>query len=310
MTNYSISNTPDASARIPVWRTVADSYRFLAQHPADMLRVGWLPLIALFGLNILFGTFQPPPEVGSPEEALAQIGPILGTATTNVLVQSAIAAMTLVIWHRFVMQGFDIGGPAARIRFGAGELKYLARWMLISLLFLLIVFVADLVIVATAMLGMLSVQAIAFFSTQGQGAGMDLGVQGEQLALIGKIGLLPAAAAAIYFTTRLSLVLPATATGKVAGFGRAWRISEGNGLRMVLASLITMAPLQLAMMGLSEATGYMSGTPLYYPLAFAASAAFLLFILATGTVLSMFSLGLDRAPAHERAEQEAATATA
>lgn len=292
-----------AGTRIPVWRTVADSYRFLARHPGDMLRVGWLPLGALFGLNILLGTFEPVPEAGDPSTAFSRIGPLLGAVIVNVLAQSAIAAMTLVIWHRFVMQGFDIGGPAARVRFGAGELKYLARWMLISVLFLLIMFAADLLIVMTALLGMLSVQAIAFFGTQG--AGMDPGVQGEQLTLIGELGLLPAAAVAIYFTTRLSLVLPATATGKAAGFGRAWRVSRGNGLRMVLASLIAMAPVQLAMMGLSKAAGAMSGSLLYYPLALAASAGFLLFILATGTVLSLFSLGLDCTPAPDRNEDAA-----
>lgn len=304
------SNIHATGARIPVWRTVTDSYRFLAAHPRDMLRVGWLPLIALFGFNVLLGTFEPRPELDDPTVALSQIGPLLGIVVVNVLVQSAIAAMTLVIWHRFVMQGFDIKGPAARLRLGAGELKYLARWMLISLLFLLIMFTADLLIVVTAMLGMLSVQAIAFFSTQGQGAGMELGVQGEQLSLIGKFGLLPAAMIAIYFTTRLSLVLPATATGKTAGFARAWQVSEGNGLRMVLASLIAMTPVQLVMMGLTEATGYMFGSLLYYPLALAASAAFLLFILATGTVLSLFSLGLDRVPEREEAEEEAAATTA
>jgi hypothetical protein len=62
---------------------------------------------------------------------------------------------------------------------------------------------------------------------------------------------------------------------------------------MVLASLIVMTPIQLAFWGLTKLTGFMSDTVLYYPLAFLASAVFLIFILVTGTVLSMFSLGLD-----------------
>ena len=40
----------------------------------------------------------------------------------------------------------------------------------------------------------------------------------------------------------------------------------------------------------------MSDTIFYFPLALLASVAFLLFILVTGTVLSLFSLGLDREP--------------
>ncbi len=44
-------------------------------------------------------------------------------------------------------------------------------------------------------------------------------------------------------------------------------------------------------------------------LAFLASLGFLLFILATGTVLSLFSLGLDVAPAQQRSEEAAGAAT-
>jgi hypothetical protein len=48
-----------------------------------------------------------------------------------------------------------------------------------------------------------------------------------------------------------------------------------------------------------KVTGYMADTMFYYPLALVASAVFLLFILVTGTVLSLFSLGLDREPVVE-----------
>jgi hypothetical protein len=289
--------TNEPTVKLPVVETALASYRFLMDHPRDAVRVGWLPLILLYTLNLIFGTFEPMPDFSDPEAAISRIAPLLGNTVVNVLIQSAVAAMTLVVWHRLVMQGYDVGGQTVPMRISLDEVKYLARWMLITLLFIGIMFAADIAIVMAALLIMLAIQLVSILIMGG--AGLALGEQADQLALIGQIGMIPAAIAAIYLTTRLSLVLPATATGKEAQFERAWYISRGNGARMVAASLMVMAPLQLVIWGLTEMTGYMSDSFLYFPLALLASAAFLLFILVTGTVLSMFSLGLDREPAEE-----------
>jgi hypothetical protein len=287
----------EPTVKLPVVATALASYRFLMDHPRDAVRVGWLPLILLYALNLIFGTFEPLPDLSDPEAAMSLIAPLLGSTLVNVLVQSAVAAMTLVVWHRLVMQGYDVGGQTIPMRISLDEVKYLARWMLITLLFIGIMFAADIVIVLSVLLIMLAIQLVSILVMGG--AGLALGEQADQLALIGQIGMIPAAIAAIYLTTRLSLVLPATATGKEARFERAWYISRGNGVRMVAASLMVMAPLQLVIWGLTKMTGYMSDSFLYFPLVLLASVAFLLFILVTGTVLSMFSLGLDREPAEE-----------
>ncbi len=274
------------------------SYRFLIDHPRDAVRVGWLPLVMLYALNLIFGTFEPLPDLSDPDAAASRIAPLLGSTIVNVLIQSAVAAMTLVVWHRLVMQGYDFGGRALPMRISLDEVKYLARWMLISLLFISILFAADIAIVMLALLVMLVIQLVSILIMGG--AGLALGEQAGQLTLVGQIGMIPATIAAIYLTTRLSLVLPATATGKEARFERAWYISRGNGARMVLASLIVMAPLQFVIWGLTKVTGYLSDSFLYYPLALITSAAFLLFILVTGTVLSLFALGLDPEPTEEK----------
>jgi hypothetical protein len=284
---------------LPVIDTALSSYRFLIDHPRDAARVGWLPLIVLYALNLLFGTFEPMPNFSDPEAAISRIAPLLGNTIVNVLIQSAVAAMTLVVWHRLVMRDYDVGGQVVPMRMTLKEIKYLARWMLISLLFIAILFATDIAIVMAALLVMLAIQLVSIMVMGG--AGLALGEQAEQLTLIGQIGMAPAAVAAIYLTTRLSLVLPATATGKEARFERAWYITRGNGARMVLASMIVMAPPQLVIWGLMKVTGYMSDTILYFPLALLASAAFLLFILVAGTMLSLFSLGLDPEPGAEAA---------
>lgn len=290
----------EPTVKLPVIDTALASYHFIIDHPRDAVRVGWLPLILLYALNLIFGTFDPLPDLSDPEAAMSHIAPLLGSTVVNVLIQSAVAAMTLVVWHRLVMQGYDVSGQTVPMRITLNEAKYLARWMLISLLFIGILFAADIAIVMTALLIMLAVQLVSIMIMGG--AGLALGEQAEQLTLVGQIGMAPATIAAIYLTTRLSLVLPATATGKEARFERAWYISRGNGARMVLTSLIVMAPLQFVIWGLMKVTGYMSDTILYYPLALLASATFLLFILVTGTVLSLISLGLDREPAKEETE--------
>ena len=287
----------EPTAMLPVLDTARASYRFLIDHPREVARVGWLPLIVLYALNLIFGTFEPMPDFSDPQAAMIRIAPLLGNTVVNVLIQSAVAAMTLVVWHRLVMQDDDVGDRPVPMRISVNEIKYLGRWLLISLLFIAILFAADIAIVMAALVVMLTIQLVSIMVMGG--AGLALGDQAEQLTVIGQVGMAPAVIAAIYLTTRLSLVLPATATGKEARFERAWYMSRGNGGRMVLASLIVMAPLQFIIWGLMKVTGYMADTMFYYPLAFVASAVFLLFILVTGTVLSLFSLGLDREPAAE-----------
>ncbi len=277
-------------ARLPVWGTALECYRFLLGHPRQVARVAWLPLAVLFALNMLFDTFRPTPEPTDPTVAMAEASSLLGATLASVLIQSAVAAMTLVVWHRLVMQGYEVGARTVPMRVGLSEIRYLLRWMLISLMFLGIMAGTVVGLVMLAFAVMVAMQAVSILAA---GGGMRLGEQGELLTVIGEVSTPLAVLAAIYFTTRLSLVLPATATGKPTGFDHAWDVSRGNGLRMALASLIVMAPVQLVIFALLKLTGSMAGNLLYYPLGLLTSAALLMMILVTGTVLSLFSLGLD-----------------
>ncbi len=55
-----------------------------------------------------------------------------------------------------------------------------------------------------------------------------------------------------------------------------------------------MLPVELVSFAIGIATRAVLGTALYYPLALAASFGVLLLIIATGTVLSLFSIELDQ----------------
>ena len=106
---------------------------------------------------------------------------------------------------------------------GLRELRYLASWMLISVVFLIMWTVVTTAIVFAAFLAMVATQGAMMLASGG--TGMALGGQDEVLTLVGWLGMPVAIVVAIYFTIRLSLVLPGTATGENAGFGRAWSVS-------------------------------------------------------------------------------------
>ena len=295
-----LSDSLAAAVKLPVWRTAIESYRVLAAHPRDLARIGWLPLFALFLLNLVVGTFDPVPDMADPETAIASAGPMIGKALAKLVIQSAIAAMTLVVWHRVVMLGHGTAGRLVPLRAGPRELRYLGSWMLIGIVSTILMVIVGLAIILAALLAMAVAEDVMMFASGG--TGLALGGRGEMLTLAERLGMPLAIIVALYFTVRLSLVLPATATGKDAGFRRAWSASTGNGARMVAALLVVTAPFQLALTGLAEATRAAAGSWPFYPLAFLASLGFLLFILATGTVLSLFSLGLDDAPAQDRTQ--------
>ncbi len=274
------------AGKIRIWATVVESYRFVFTHPRDLLRVGWLPLIALFALNLFFDASGFAPTEFDP----STIGPALGKAAINIMALSLIAATILVAWHRVVLLGATGRRGSLDVTLGWRELRYLLSWLVLSGAFLVLFIIAWFLVLAGAFVFMAAVNLALKLSITGDI--VDLG-QSEQFLVLEYAAILPAFLLASYFATRLSLVLPAMATDKRRSLGRAWSLSAGNGWRLVLASLIVILPAELVSAGIGLAARGVLGTPLYYPLAFAASCALFLLIVATGTVLSLFSAELD-----------------
>lgn len=265
-----------AGGKIPVWTTVIESYRFVVTHPSDCLRVGWLPLAIFFTLNLLLDT--------------ASTAPSVTKIAIFVLVQTLIAAVILVAWHRVVLLGTGPWQPACAVGLGWREFRYLLAWTLLSVLFVVFFALTILLVMGSAFAAMMIVQAGLILA--GEANALELG-ETSQFVLIGYLAFLPAFLVASYFTTRLSLVLPALATDKGRSLGRAWSLSSGNGWRLVLAAVLVMLPVELLSVAISFAASRVLGTALYYPLALAAACCLLLLIIATGTVLSLFSIELD-----------------
>lgn len=278
----------DDGRQIQVWTMVADSYRFVLSHPRDLIKVGWLPLTALFVLNLWLDGMGPAAHglgTATPALAIAQVA-------LNILVLSPIAASILVAWHRVVLLHVDTSGSSVGVRLGWREMRYLFSWLALSAVFLGIFTLAWGLVIGLGFLLMVAFKA-ALLLTQA-GASPALGSTDQFIVLL-YTAVLPAFLLASYFATRFSLVLPAMATDRQRSLGTAWNLSAGNGWRLVLAALFVMLPIEIFSVSIGLATREVIGTALYYPLVLAACCGMLLLIVATGTVLSLFSVELDRA---------------
>lgn len=273
--------------KIRIWTLAVESYRFVLTHPRDLVRVGWLPLLAIFALNLFYRTGNPVPDFAD----LATFWPKLRDTGISTLAQTLVAVVILVAWHRVVLLGTGGRRGPLEIRLGTRELRYLLVWLLISLLFLVMFAIAFFLMVAAGFAALVAVQAV--LTMTGTTESVDLG-QLEQFVWLQYAAVLPAFLLASYFTTRLSLVLPAMATDKERSLVGSWSMSAGNGWRLVVASLIVILPAELLSLGIARVMQGVSETGLYYLLALAASLTFLLLIVSAGTVLSLFSVALDQ----------------
>lgn len=149
--------------------------------------------------------------------------PLLLAAGLVVFVAVIATAMHLAVsWHRLVLYGRDAAGGPLRIRFGGPELKFLGLGILLRVIEK----------VAETLVGWL---------------GYSVGTGGAMIAAAILFVLL------FYFFTRLFLVLPAIAAGHAPAIGRAWGLSRGRTLKLLLAAIAVFAPFFVVMTGLMMA---------------------------------------------------------
>lgn len=275
---------------MPVFATAMASFRFVLKHRRDLMRVGLFAIPALFILDAMLASLD--------LRRLSDYG-VSGAAAkalAELVLRAAVAAALLVAWHRVVILGAS-ARSAAPIAFGLRELSYCVVWVLLSAGFLAAFAVTAAAAVAvqfTAMIG-----AYLILLLLGLSKAIVLG-QKDQLMIVLWISLFFAVPVASYIAGRLSLVLPALAVDRRRPFREAWRMSAGNGWRLVASSLLVLIPMEaLAALTAAAADG-MRYSPAYYPFAFAAAVSLFLLIVLTGTILSLFSLRLDREARAER----------
>jgi hypothetical protein len=269
---------------VPVFATAMASFRFVLAHRRELVRVGLVAVPALLILDLALATVD--------SRRISDYG-VSGAAVktlAELVLRAVIASALLVAWHRVVMLGGRAGRFMPALGFGRRELRYLFVWVLLSGGFLAAFAATAAVAVAvqfTAMVGAYLVLLLFGLSKT-----IVIGHK-DQLMIVLWISLFFAVPVASYVAGRLSLVLPALAVDRRRPFRQAWRMSAGNGWRLVAASLIVLIPMEsLAALCAVAADGARASMAHYF-FAFAAAASLFLLIVLTGTVLSLLSLRLD-----------------
>ena len=149
------------------------------------------------------------------------------------------------------------------LAFGSREIRYLLVWISLSVGFL-VVFAA--VIAVMSMIQFLAMLALYLvLLVVGLADALVVG-QRDQFVIVLWISVFFAMPAASYVAGRLTLVLPALAVDRRRPLRQAWRLSAGNGWRLVAASLLVLVPMELIATLCSAAAGGARHTVAYFPL--------------------------------------------
>lgn len=275
-----------ARGSIPVFATAVLSFRFVWTHWRELLRIGWFSVLALLIVTLGLDSFDD--LRGGRGSAVADLTRWLLDLGGHTI----IATVVLVSWHRLVSTELTGKPSTLSLAFGPREWRYFLVWIGLSVAF---VAVAAAVLVALVMVQFLAMLLLyLFLLILGFGDALVVG-QRDQFVVVLWISLFFAVPVASYVTGRLLLVLPALALDRRRPLRDAWRLSAGNGWRLVIATMMVLVPVQSVAALFANAAAAARDTMAYYPLAVAAAVFLFLLIVLTGTVLSLFSLQLDTA---------------
>jgi hypothetical protein len=271
-------------ADLPIFATAVESFRFVFAHRRELRRIALFALPAFYLIHIAFDSIDWPAFSSHGLNATAM------RALADLVVRGGIATIVLVAWHRVVMLKVSARSTLPPITVGLREFRYFVVWILLSVGFLAVFAFTMAAMVAVQFVAMLGVYLLLLLV--GLSKTLVVG-QRDQLMLVMWISVFFALPVASYITGRLSLVLPAMAVDRKRPLRQAWRLSAGNGWRLVIASLLVMLPMESIAALCNKAALATRTTLAYYPLSFAAAVSVFLLVVLTGTILSLFSLQLD-----------------
>jgi hypothetical protein len=271
-------------SRLPIFATAVESFRFVLTHRRELMRLALFGVPAFYLLDIGFESINWLAVSSRGVNATA------GKALVDLGLRGIIATIVLVAWHRVVMLKMSARNSLPPVAFGVRECRYFIFWMLLSGGFLAIFAITAAVAVAVQFVAMLGAYVVLLLL--GLGKTLVVG-QSDQLIIVLWIAVFFGVPVASYVTGRLSLVLPALAVDRRRPLRHAWHLSDGNGWRLVIASLLVILPMESLAALCSRAALAVRATLAYYALSFAAVASVFLLVVLTGTILSLFSLQLD-----------------
>ncbi len=214
----------DAGPRLPVWKTAAAAWLFVARQPGAVLRVGWAPVLASVAMSQTSATFS---------QGFAK-----NIATGFAIF--AVITIAMVAWQRIVLFGPQSRKGWMTYRLGRAELLAILHFPLVGYLFVpqQIPAMVERLVIAPA---------VSDFATFLPWAGFAI--------LVFPGGLIFA---------RAALMLSVFAAGGSAREGlietadRVWRTTRGNGFRLWFLLIVATLPFTAASMGL-EALGIDGG---------------------------------------------------
>jgi hypothetical protein len=194
-----------APLKLPVWRTVGACYAFVGGNLMQLLRISWLPLLAMLPVFVLANWLASPSQAPAGQNQSGPAGEIaafLAGAT-----QLPFLASIAVAWHRLVLREERIV-DWRYLRLDSVVWQYAGVCLVLNLLLLV--------------------------------PSLNAAMRGDP-RLAGPAAL--AGFAILFFVLpRASLMLPAIALYRDLSPTEAWRASRANTWRLALASMLCLLP--------------------------------------------------------------------
>lgn len=209
--------SPTMTSSLPVFKILQNTFRLVWNKKERMLQAMAIPILIPYSL--LFTLVWILPEI-FPEESSFEIS-TLPTILLSILLIAAVGVPYIwfaEICHRLALLG-DTGVPPYGLRSWTRREWYFLFWTaLLPCVFLLSIFLSPIVFG-------LAFQFDFTFGTYSTWLGdLDTGLWVVLLLTV----------PSLYFLSRLSLILPATAVDRNVSIEWAWKFSRGNGWRLTL----------------------------------------------------------------------------
>ena len=214
--------------KLPIMKAFETTFSVVFGNLLEIIRIVWLPLalmtvalwwillnlfIAFYGLSVSMNEGEDP----DPEQVLATMQPMFGWIALLLLVTLIFVPMLRAGLLRFVLRGERATG-LFYFRYGRDELRILLTGIIWYLIYLGLVFVAEMACIA-----------LIFFTN----------AQFPELApLVGGIAIMGALVFVIWILLRLSLAWPGAIATKGIGIGPSWHATKGNTLRLLVYWLL------------------------------------------------------------------------
>lgn len=216
-----------APAKLPLWRTIGQSYAVWFKNLPELVRIAWVWLLIMTPIIGLFMWWQVPAmmelmlnaRAGRPDP---NPGMSALTQALNLIILMPVLSSIAVAWHRLLLRDEQVSGPY--LRFDALVIGYAVLLLLISLLPSVPQYLGQVYLALTQPPG----------ATQINAGAIAVSTFGSILTIIG-----------LFVACRLFMVLPAKALGRDISFGTAWAATRKNTWRLFWGYMFCLLPLAL-----------------------------------------------------------------